>query len=63
MSEVEHQIEGVIVRTSNQFEIEQAIMKKKSSRFTLAYSSPLLQSPLLDKICLFTKKEKVQQLM
>ena len=63
ISEVEHNIEGFIVITSNQFEIEQAIMKENSARFTLAYSSPLLQSPLLDKIGLFAEKETGKQLI
>ena len=62
MSEVEHKIEGVIVRTSNQFGIEQSIMKESSVRFTLAYSYPLLQIPFLDKMCLFAEKEIGQQL-
>ena len=60
MPEVEDKIEGVIVRTLNQFEIEQAIMKDNSTRFTLAYSSSFLQSPFLDKIGLFAEIETGQ---
>ena len=62
ISEVEYQIEGVIVRTSNKFEIERAIMKENSARFTLSCSSPFLQSPFLDKIGLSAEKEIGQQL-
>ena len=57
ISEVEYEIEGVIVRKHNQFEIERAMTKENSARFTLAYSSPLLQIHLLYKMCLFAEKE------
>ena len=51
--EVEDEKEGLLVRTSNQFEIERDIMKENSTRFTLAYSTPFLKSPLLEKIGVF----------
>ena len=54
---LEHEKERMIVRTSNQFEIERAIIKENSAKFTLAYNSPLLQSHFLDKIGLFAEKE------
>ena len=41
MSEVEHVIDGVLIRTSNQFEIECAIMKQNYSRFTVTHNYPL----------------------
>ena len=55
--EVKHQIEGTIIRTSNQFEIERSIKKENYARFTLACSSLSLKIPLLDKIDLFDEKE------
>ena len=63
MSEVEHDIEEVLVRTSNQFEKEQVIMKENSARFTLACGSPFMQIPLLDKIGLLAEKERRKQLV
>ena len=37
-------------------------MKENSDRFTLACSSPLLQSPWIEKIGLFAEKETDHQL-
>ena len=54
-SEVECLKDGLLIRTSNQFEIERDIIRENSARFTLAHSSPLLQSPLIDKIGLFAE--------
>ena len=48
---------------SNKFEIERSVMKENSARFTLAYSSPLLQSPCLEKIVMFAEKKTGQQVI
>ena len=62
-SEIECEKDVVIIRTSNQFEIERAIMKENFYRFTLSYSYTFLQSPMIDKIRLFAEKETGQKLM
>ena len=56
MSEVECLKYRVLIRISNQFEIEHAIMEENPARLTLAHSSPLLKIPLINKIGLLTEK-------
>ena len=59
---MEYLKDGALVRTSNQFKIEHTSIVESSNRFTLAYSSLLLQSPLLNSIGLFIEKEAGQQI-
>ena len=50
ISEIECRHNGCIIRTSSQLKIEQVIMNENSKRFTLAYSSPLFRSDILNQI-------------
>ena len=58
IAEVEYLKDGVLIVTSNQFEMQNVITTDDSARFTLAYSSLLLQSHFVDKIGMFAEKEK-----
>ena len=61
--EVENLKDGALIRISNKFEMERAIMKDYSTRFTLACSSPLLQKTLIYKMGLFAEKVSGQQII
>ena len=50
ISAVEYFSNGSLVRVTLQFEIEAAIIDKNFNRFILAYSSSLLQSPIVEKL-------------
>ena len=50
ISQVEYFSGATLVRVSSQFAVESAIMAENSTRFKLAYSSPLLQPPLLQRL-------------
>jgi len=63
ISQVKYFSEANLIRVSFQFEIEAAIMSKNSLRFKLAYSSPLLQEPLLDKYGLYREMAEVRSLV
>ena len=63
MSEVEFLKDGLLIRTSNQFEIECNIMTENSAKFTLAHSFPLLQSLLIDKVGFLSENETFYQIM
>ena len=50
ISAVEYEVDGMKIRVTNQFKIEEAIMKENATRFKLTYSSPLFQQEELDQI-------------
>ena len=56
ISQVEYFSGSSLVRVLQQFAIEKAIMSENSSRFVLAYSSPLLNQPLLGRLGMHEKK-------
>ena len=41
ISSVEYSINGTIIRSMSKLELEEAIIRENSTRFKLAYSSPL----------------------
>ena len=49
ISEVEYFRNRIVIRVILRFKIEQAIIIENISRFILAYTSPLLQSPLIEQ--------------
>ena len=61
-SEIDYERDSLIIRTSNQFEMERDVMKENSDRFTLSCISPFLQITLIDSIGLFAEKETGQKL-
>ena len=46
---VEYESEEIILRVTNQFEIESTIMEENTTRFKLACSSPLFKYEILNK--------------
>ena len=63
ISQVEYFSGSNLVWDSSQFEIESAIMTENSSRFMLAYSYPLLQSPLRQKYDLCGENQDAKELL
>lgn len=63
ISQVEYFSSSNLVRVSSQFKIESAIMIENSSRFILAYSSLLLQSPLRQKYGLCGETQHATELL
>ena len=62
-SQVEYFSGATLVRVSSQFAIESVIMAENSTRFKLAYSSPLLQPPLLQRLGLCAEYSEASELM
>ena len=63
ISQVEYFSGSSLVRVSNQFAIEKAIMTENSSRFILAYSSPLTNQPLLGRLGMCGENTDAQRLL
>ena len=45
----------MLMRVTSQFEIEATIINENSNRFILAYSSPLLQLTIIEKLAISRK--------
>ena len=63
ISKVEYFYNRLLVRVSFKLEIKKAIITENDIRFVLAYNSPLLQSPQLDKIGILADSEFSIQLL
>ena len=63
ISQVEYFSGPNLVRVSQQFAIETAIIAENSSRFKLSYSSPLLRPPLLNRLGMCSNTEEAYRLI
>ena len=50
ISIVEYLVNRSIIHTTTQLQIENVVMEENTSRFSLAYSSPIFEQSAIDKI-------------
>ena len=60
---VEYLINGTIIRTTAQYEMEEAVMTKNSNRFSLAYTLPIFNLEIIKQIGFLGQSNKVHNLV
>ena len=60
---VEHKVNGTIVRTTSQLQIEEAIISENSIYFSLASSSPVFTTKIIERIGRLANSKEVDDLI
>jgi len=56
-------VNGTLIQTSNQLQIEEAIISKNATRFSLAYSSSIFNQDIIEKLGTRGQSLEVQDLI
>ena len=56
-------VEGNLVRASDKIQVEEAIIRENTTRFSLAYSSPIFEKDIIEKIGSMAQTDEVKDLI
>ena len=63
ISAVEYMVNGLIIRTTNQIEMKEAVMRENTSRFSLVYSLPVFNPTIIEKLEQWGQMKEIEDLV